>query len=482
MAKRIILALVLMAGTAGCSFAPPYHPPVTPIPAAYKEIGPWQIAVPAGSASKGDWWTVFGDATLNALETRIESDNPTLAGALARYDGARAALGQARAGLLPSVSVDGNITRNRQSDNRPLRGSSQPDVYNADTVEAGLGYELDLWGRVRNTVAAGRASAQASGDDLAAIRLSLQAELASDYMALRGYDRQSDLLTQTVNAFAQADHLITRRFQAGIASGIETSRSGAQLAEVRAQLADVAAARALTEHAIASLTGTPASDFSIPVAVTDFVLPAVPPGIPSTLLERRPDIAAAERRVAAANAGIGVAKAAFFPAISLGVSGGFQNTALPGLISAPNSIWSIGPGALLNLFDGGRRHAELAAARARWASAGADYRGAILSAFQQVEDDLAQLHHLGDEAVAENEAVQQAAITERLSLNRYSKGAVTYLEVFTAQTTALRARRAALDLQTRRLQASIRLIRALGGGWRPEDDMPKVATAPTPTS
>ncbi|MCY1174669.1 Outer membrane protein OprJ [compost metagenome] len=284
-------------------------------------------------------------------------------------------------------------------------------------------------------------------------------------MALRGLDRQSELLVQTVDAFAKADHLIARRFQAGIVSGIETSRSGAQLAEARAQLADVAAARALTEHAIASLVGTSASAFTITPATTPFAIPAVPLGVPATLVERRPDIAAAERRMAAANAGIGIAKAAFFPAIRLGGSAGFQDTGLPGLLSASNTIWSIGPSAVLNLFDGGRRRAELAVARARWASAAADYRATVLTAFQQVEDNLAQLHRLGDEADAENEAVRQAAATERLSLNRYDKGAVTYLEVFTAQTTALRTRRAALDLETRRLQASVRLIRALGGGW-----------------
>lgn len=466
---RTIVALGLLASVAGCSFAPPYRPPVMPAPPAFKEAGPWQPFAPEAAAARTDWWTVFGDNRLDALEQQVATANPTLAGALARYDGARAYLGQARAGLLPQVGGDASLTSNRQSDNRPLRGSNQPDFYGADTIEASFGYELDLWGRVRNGVAAGKAELQASGDDLAAIRLSLQAELASDYMALRGYDRQAELLSQTVAAFAKADHLIARRFQAGIVSGIETSRSSAQLAEARAQLADVASARALTEHAIASLTGTPASSFSIAPAATSFAIPAVPLGLASTLVERRPDIAAAERRVAAANAEIGVTKAAFFPAIRLGGSAGFQNGGVPGLLSAANSIWSIGPSTVLTLFDGGRRRAEVAIARARWASAGADYRATVLTAFQQVEDNLAQLHHLGDEAAAEDEAVRQAATTERLSLHRYSKGAVSYLELFTAQTTALRTRRAALDLETRRLQASIRLIRALGGGWSATD-------------
>lgn len=475
MAKRTWPALALLVSTAGCSFAPTYHPSITPVVAVFKEASPWQPAAPADTAPRGDWWAVFSDPTLDDLERKIATDNPTYAGALARYDAARGFLGQSRAALLPQLGVDADVTRNRQSDNRPLRGANQPDVYSGDTVEASFGYELDLWGRVRNSVAAGKAEFQASGDDLAAIRLSLQADLATNFMALRGYDRQTILLTQTVDAFAKADHLIERRFQGGIVSGIETSRSGAQLAEARAQLADIAASRALTEHAIASLVGTPASSFTIAPAANDFNVPAVPLGLPSTLIERRPDIAAAERRIFAANSTIGVAKAAFFPAIRLGASGGFQNTGLPGLFSAPNEIWSIGPSAVLNLFDGGRRRAQLAVARARWASAVAEYRGTVLSAFQQVEDNLALLHHLGDEAAAEDEAVRQAAMTERLSLHRYSKGAVTYLEVFTAQTTALRARRTALDLDTRRLQASIRLIRALGGGWRESE---AIATSP----
>lgn len=468
---RAAIAAAALASLAGCSFAPAYHPPAISAPPAFKEAGPWRSATGTEIASRDAWWTVFGDPVLNGLEQKVATDNPTLAGALARYDAARGYLGQTRAGLLPQIGADANVTGNRQSDDRPLRGSNQPDTYGANTIEASFGYELDLWGRLRNTVAAGKAETQASGDDLAAIRLSLQAELASDYMALRGYDRQSDLLAQTVAAFAKADHLIARRFQAGIVSGIETSRSSAQLAEARAQLADVAAARAVTEHAIASLVGTPASAFTINPAATSLAIPVVPLGVPATLVERRPDIAAAERRVAAANAGIGVAKAAFFPAIRLGGSAGFQNTSLPSLFSASNTIWSIGPGTVLSLFDGGRRRAELAVARARWTSAGADYRATVLTAFQQVEDNLAQLHHLGDEAAAEDDAVRQAAITERLSLHRYDKGAVTYLEVFTAQTTALRTRRAALDLETRRAQASIRLIRALGGGWTAERDL-----------
>lgn len=469
--RRSIGGLVVSVVLAGCSFAPKYQPVTTPTPVAYKEAGAWAPAAPSDLSAAGDWWTLFGDETLDGLERRINTDNPTLAVALGRYDEAKAYLAEARSGLFPHIGVDANVTRNRQSDHRPLRGANQPDLYPADTVGGEAGYELDLWGRVRNSVAAGKAEAEASADDLAAIRLSLEGRLAASYIALRGYDRQIELLSATVDAYAKADAMTRRRFAGGIATGIETGQSGAQLAEAQAQLADVQNARALTEHAIASLVGTPASSFSIAPAPVELALPQVPVGLPSRLLQRRPDVAAAERRMYAANREIGVAKAAFFPSISLSGQGGFQNTGLPGLFTAPNIFWSVGPSAVLNLFDGGRRHAQLAVARANWTQAIADYRGAVLKAFQDVEDGLAELHHLGDEAAAENRAVDQATQTEQLSLNRYVKGAVNYLDVVTAQTTALRTRRHAIELDTLRLQSSVALIRATGGGWAEQQAM-----------
>ncbi len=463
--SRMATGLSGLALLAGCSFAPAYHPPSSPAPVVFKEAGPWKLAAPADTTPRGDWWALFGDTTLDGLETRIDKDNPTLAGALGRYDEARGYLHEARAGLFPQINAGADLERDHQSDNRPLRGGNQPDTYSSDTVGGSAGYELDLWGRVRNSVAVGKAEAVASGDDLAAIRLSLEVQLASSYITLRGLDRQANLLAATVDAYAKADAMTRRRFQGGIANGIDASRSGAQLAEAEAQLDDVRNARALTEHAIASLVGAPASNFSIPAAAVDLTMPAVPVGLPSTLLQRRPDVAAAERRMFAANAEIGVAKAAFFPSIAIGGQGGVQNTALPGLFVAPNLFWSVGPSAVLNLFDGGRRRGQLQVARASWTQATAAYRGQVLQAFQDVEDGLSQLHHLGDEAAAEDRAVQQATLTEQLSLNRYVKGAVDYLDVVTAQTTALRTRREALDLSTARLQASVRLIGAIGGGW-----------------
>lgn len=467
MAKRVLAVLLGAAALGGCSFAPPYKPPVVPAPPAYKEAGPWQPAQPAAaSAAPTDWWSMFGDAQLGALEAKIASDNPTLAGALGRYDQARAYLRQAKAGFFPEINAGASFDRNRQSDNRPLRGQVQPDYYSAATVSGDFSYELDLWGRVRNSVRAGKARAEASADDAAALKLSLESELATTYFALRGYDQQIKLLAATIDAYAQADAITKHRFEGGIANALDAGRSGAQLAEGQAQLEDVKAARALAEHAIASLIGTPASAFSIAPSEAEIVLPGVPALVPSTLLERRPDVAAAERRMAAANAGIGVAKAAFFPAISLGGQGGFQNTGVPGLLTAPNTFWSIGPSTVLNLFDGGRRRAQVAAARALWTQATADYRGQVLSAFQEVEDNLSQLHYLGTEAEAENRAVEQAAIAEQTAVNRYTKGAVNYLDVVTAQTVALRVRRTAIELRTRQLQASVKLTRATGGGWQ----------------
>lgn len=465
--RKLAPTALLAAATAlaGCSMAPPYRPPAVEPPPAFKEMGPWTAATPALPAG-GDWWTAFGDPALDGLERQVATANPTLQGALGRYRQARAYLGEIRSDLLPRVEASTEVTQNRQSNNRPLRSSSQPDFYAADTIGGSISWDLDLWGRLGNRAAAGRAEVQATGDDLAAIRLALEAQLALHYVQLRGLDAKAKLLTATVDAYRQADDLIQRRFKGGIASGIDVARSGTQLADARAQLADIAAARALVEHVIASLVGQPASSFALPPADGQPSIPTIPAGVPSTLLQRRPDVAAAERRMFEANAGIGVARAAFFPSIGLGASGGFQNTALADLVSAPNLFWSVGPSAILSIFDGGRRRARLAQAHAGWLQATANYRERVLQAFQDVEDSLAQLRHFADEAQAEADAVRLAGETERLALNRYEKGVVTYLDVSTAQATALQVRRKALDLQTQRLEASIRLIRATGGGWR----------------
>lgn len=465
-----LTASTLALALGACSFAPAYHPPVVESqpPVAFKEQGPWVPAVPAKAGDAGDWWEAFGDVRLDLLEDEAVAGNPGLAVSLSRYEQARAALGKARAALMPNLDAEADITNNRQSADRPLRGGSQPDYYAADTVGLGASYELDLWGRVRNMVAAGKAEATASAEDLAAARLSLRAQLAADYINLRGLDQQAALLTSTVKAYADADEITRQRFTKGIADGIDTGRSGAQLADAQAQLADVQNARAMMEHAIAALVGHDASTFTLPADTTPLAPVALPLGVPSTLLQRRPDVAAAERRMYEANRNIGVAKAAFFPQIGLAAMGGYQGTALRGLLAAPNALWSVGPAVNFNIFDGGKRRAQLREAKAQWLEATSNYRGTVLAAFQQVEDGLSQLHHLGDEAEAQQRAALAAGQAARLSTNRYEKGASAYLDVVTAQTAELTAKRSALAAQTRHLVASVDLVRALGGTWNPK--------------
>lgn len=462
-----VLAVTLAGLLAGCATAPAYHPPLVAAPAAWHESGPWAEAQPLPPGSDTAWWKAFNDPELDRLEAQVMTANPTLAGALARRDEAAAVLRGDKAAQMPTLDAGATPGYDRQSDDRPLRGSAPISTYGANTADLSVGYEVDLWGRVRNSVAAGRARAEASADDIAAIRLSLEADLASDYIALRGLDEQADLLEGTVEAYARADAVVRARFAGGVATGIDTGRSGAILADAQAQLANVRAGRARLEHAIASLIGIPASSFAIAPTHGTLQLAHVPVGVPSTLLERRPDVAAAERRVLAANREIGVARSAFFPSLGLGATVGTQATTLGGLAMAPNTFWAIGPSMALNLFDGGKRRAAVASARARWAEAVATYRQTALGAFQQVEDGLSSLHHLGDQEAAERRAATAARQAADLSMVRYTKGAANYLDVVTAETSALTSERNAIDAHVSRLTASVALVRALGGGWEP---------------
>ena len=463
----LLSALCAAAGLAGCSMAPAYAPPATAIPTAFKEAGPWTPSDPADALPRGAWWRLYGDGQLDALEAQVEGANQTLAASVAAYDQARAYAVQARAGAFPTITAGGSAERERRSENQPLRGPGGPNQYTSNTLSASIDYELDLWGRVRNLAAAGQASAEAAKADLESVRLSLQAELADDYVNLRALDRQTALYNATLEAYGRALDLTEARHEGGAASAIDVERARTQLQSTKAQLADQLASRALYEHAIASLVGRPASDFAIPLAPVMIPVPKTPVSAPSTLLQRRPDIAAAERRAAAANAGIGVAKAAFFPTISLDASGGFQNDGGFNLLTAPNNIWAIGPSLAFTVFDGGRRKAGVDIARAKFDQAAADYRGTVLKAFQQVEDQLALANRLADAAREETAAVDAAKRTEELALIRYRQGAVNYLEVVTAQAAALDAERTAISLDSRRLQASINLVRAVGGGWAP---------------
>ena len=472
-------ATALSTAMAACSLAPAYRAPAVTVPTAFKETGPWTQATPSDQLRRGAWWQAYGDPRLDRYEGQLAAQSPTLAEAVARYDAARAVAREAAATELPTLGAGGQITRNRQSNNRPLRGSNQPDIYSGDTVGLSADYELDFWGRVRNLVAAGRAEAQASAADLESVRLSLQATLADDYVRLRSLDAEAALLDDAVKAYGKAYGITHDRFTEGLASDLDVSRAETQLQSTRAQAADLAAQRAAYEHAIASLVGEPASSFSIPAQVVALTLPNVATDLPSTLLQRRPDIAAAERRAAEANARIGVARAAFFPRIDLAADGGWQNTAFTDLLAPGNTYWLLGPEAALTLFDGGRRKARVAEARAELTAASAEYRVRVLRAFQEVEDNLATLNHLAVEAQDQTAAVKAADRTQAAALARYQEGAVNYLEVVTAQAADLQARRVSLEVEDHRLQASVNLVRALGGGWT-RQDLPaadRVATA-----
>ena len=464
-ADSLASAGIALALLSSCSLAPPLKVPSVPTAVAYKELGPWTMAQPADRLPRDSWWTLYDSAELDQLETRLIAGNPTLAAALGNYAQAKALSDQARAGLFPTLGVGASVTRNRESVNAPLRGPTTPVNYNNDTVGGSIGYELDLWGQIRNEVAAGEANAAASAADLENARLSLIGQLVDDYIQLRSLDRDSAILDATVAAYARALTLTQQRHDAGIAPGLDVSQARTQLDAARSQVAQTLAQRALMEHAIAALLGESASSFSLKPQIVAITLPQIPSGVPSTLLERRPDIAAAQRRMVAANANIGVARAAYYPSLTLGAQGGYQSTSISNWLTAPSSFWAIGPNALLSVFDGGLRRAQVAQARAQFDTAAANYRGIAIGAFQQVEDSLATLNHYHDAAEEEKAALDAAQRTLDLSMALYVKGAVDYLTVVTSQTAVLQTQLESLSLDTQRLRASVDLIRALGGGW-----------------
>jgi multidrug efflux system outer membrane protein len=469
-----LLATLLLSA---CSLAPAYSPPqlAAPLPAAFKETGAWTPAAPADAASHGAWWTVFGDATLNDLEGRIDKDNPSLAAALARYDQARTLVSQARAALLPEVDYDGDFVRNKQSSETRTPGTA--DYYNENLVGGGITYEFDLWGRVRNTVKVQKGQAQASAADLAATRLSLQAQLASAYLSLRDMDADAAVLAEAVDAYQHALDLTSARYRDGATTEIDVDRARTQLETARSQQASTLASRALYEHAIASLIGQPASSFSVPADAAAFpAAPAIPVTAASELLQRRPDVAAAERRTFAANAQIGVARAAFFPTIGLDAVGGFATTH-GNLLAAGASYWTLGPSIFLPIFDAGKRRAQDKQAWAEFDEASANYKAVILTAFQQVEDGLAQCNRLATASEAEVRAADAAVRAQDIAQKQYKDGATTYLDVITAQTAALDAKRLVVGLNGQRLQASVALVRALGGGWTTAASTTTVAKA-----
>jgi NodT family efflux transporter outer membrane factor (OMF) lipoprotein len=463
--RRVELALIAALTLAGCSFAPRLQLPDVPVAESYKEPAPWVPAAPADRLPREAWWQWYGDPDLDRLQAQLIERSPDLQAALARYQQARAFADQLRSGLFPSFALSASGARARQSETRPPTGQATPRHYESYGIGIEASYEVDLWGRVRNDVTAGRLQASAAAADLESARLSLQAQLADYYIALHGVDREAALLADTVAAYERALSLTKERHAAGIVSGLDVARAETQLQTARSQRSQNQALRATLEHAIAVLVGESPSEFSLEPRSRPLRLPDIPRDVPANLLQRRPDIAAAQRRTAAANASVGVARAAYFPSITLSGVYGFESNRSSDWLTAPNAAWSVGPSLLLELFDAGRRRARVEQARAVLDEAGATYKAVVLSAFQEVEDSLALLHHYGNAAESERAAVTSAQRSLEFAMNRYREGAVSYLEVVQSQTIALDAQRGALDLETRQLRASVALIRALGGGW-----------------
>jgi NodT family efflux transporter outer membrane factor (OMF) lipoprotein len=447
-----------------CAPTVKYVQPTVEVAPAFRENADWKAAQPADDALRGSWWELFGDSDLNALEQQIDVSNQTLRAAAAQYAQARALVRGARANLFPTVDFSPSAVRAAASGNRPASNIHQ--AANDFVLPADVTYEADVWGRIHSAVSASRAAAQASAADLETARLSLHAELAADYFALRGADRDRQLLDSAVESFEKALELTQNRFQGGIASQADVAQAETVLETTRAQAVDVAVGRASLEHAIAILIGKPASALTIAVAPMSDAPPAVPVGVPSALLERRPDIAAAERRVAAANAQLGVATAAFYPRLVLSGAAGFESSPLGSLLTGTSSFWSIGPALIVNVFDAGRRRAVSDQARAAQDEATAVYRQAVLVAFGEVEDQLAALRILDQEATIQRRAVEAAERSLMQATNRYRGGLANYLEVTSAQTAALVNQRTAVEILTRRMTASVLLMKGLGGGWQ----------------
>jgi len=460
--------LICLVVTAACSVGPDYVRPTAPVSSTYKELGEWKRAEPRDDLARGPWWERYDDAELSRLEEQVTAANQDLVAAEARFRQARALVANARADWWPVVTIGVSATRARRSANLGTTFASGSTT-NQFAMPIEASWEVDVWGRIRRNVESSEASAQGSAADLEATRLSLQATLASDYYQLRALDAQLKLFDETLAAFERSLALTRSRKAYGIASQADVAQAETLLESTRAQAIDLALSRAQLEHAIAVLVGTPAGDFSLAAAPLEATPPAIPVGLPSELLERRPDVATAERDAAAANAQIGVAKAAYYPTITLSASGGFQSTDVTNWLTWPSRIWSIGPSVTETVFDGGKRGALTAQARAAYDERVADYRKTVLAAFQNVEDELAALRLLDDELRRQTIAVTAARESVRLTVDRYKAGTESYLDVVTTQTTALADERTAVDILGRRMVASVLLVEALGGGWSAED-------------
>ena len=463
--RRASAALAVAALLSGCNLAPVYQPPHYLLPESYQGSGAFRVAEPEdGLSSRGDWWTLFGDAQLNRFEEQLRRENPTLQAAAEAYTQARDLAAEARSQLYPQIAAQGLVSDNKESAHHLFSDTGAREE-SSNLIGAAASWEPDFWGAIRNRTRAQERLAQASAADLATARLSLEAELANDYIAVRGLDAELEVLRQSIIAYQKAVEVARLRSEGKIASGLDLARALSQLDSAQAQETETQVQRDLMQHAIAVLVGVMPSSFSIPPQ-KKFTLtpPQIPAGVPSELLQRRPDIASAERRMAAANVSIGVSRAAFYPNITLNGTVGFEDSAF-NLLSLPNSLWSVGAGAMLPLFEGGLRRAELQRSWSRYAQTRDGYRSTVLASFQEVEDGLSLTQRLATEVTQQREASDQALQVLSISTMLYEDGLDNYLSVAVAQVQALAAQTAEVQLQSRRLQASVALIRALGGGW-----------------
>jgi multidrug efflux system outer membrane protein len=454
---------------AGCAVGPNYTRPSAPVPPAYAgDTNGWKVAKPRANLPRGNWWEIFGDSDLNRLETDAASSNQELKAAAAVFEQARAFVDVNRSGWFPHVSFAPSLTRERDSANRPINGISngQPDTYNTFTVPLDAGYEVDLWGSVRRSVESAHTGAEASADDVETVRLTIQAEVAADFFTLHALDAEIALLRSNVEVFQKSLELTRNRREGGVATDLDVAQAETVLKTTEALLPVTILNRMKVQHALATLTGRAASSFSLPERTVDLEPPLLPAGVPSELLERRPDIAAAERRMASANANIGVAKAAFYPKVQLSGLAGFESVNASSLFDWPSHVWSFGPSLSAPLFEGGLLRADLRQARAAYDQTVANYRQSVLSAFAEVEDNLAAQQLLVVENEAQNSALQAARKTLDIANNRYRSGLVTYLEVATAQNAALDLERTVVRLRGDRLVTTVALIKSLGGDWR----------------
>ena len=468
MASRLLASASLGLLLGGCAVGPDYVRPVQPLPASFKEDPDWRPAQPSDGRIPTDWWKIFNDQDLDALAEQVAAANQDVRVAEANYRQATALARQAFAGMFPVINLDASSIRSQGASGATASRAARPTTF--DTVSLATSWEVDLWGGLRRSLEQAQASARASAGDLAATTLSLQGQLVSDYLSLRVADEQRRLLEDAVDAYEKSLQLTESRYRAGVAARSDITQAQAQLEATRAQAIDVRISRAQLEHAIAVLVGKAPADFSLAGRPYQLQFPAVPPLLPSGLLERRPDVAAAERRVAAANAQIGVATAAFFPTVTLNASGGYSAPSGPSLFSLPFRVWSVGPSLAEKLFDAGGRSAAREQAVASWEAATATYRKTVLTALENVEDSLASLRILTQEAAVEVAAVKAAQESLALTINQYKGGTVSYLNVITAQTTELSSRETALSIDGRRAAATVQLMQALGGGWQDKQD------------